>query len=216
MQKNKLMLLASPILRVAVVALNVVFVAQGARVLEERSGYDLWGMRPRHVAVVNPVLGGDPKDVLSLNGEWDFCAHENQAERNASWGTMFAHKADWGKTRKIRVPGHVETQGVGEPGVSEPWDLARALGHNRLQALHVHDNDYIGDNHQVPYVGKIDWKKVCQALGEIDYQGDFTYECGWAFVANIDDEFMPVALKYMSDIGHHLCDLVDRARPKNQ
>lgn len=97
-------------------------VAGSGHVVEERSGYDLWGMRPRHVAVVNPVLGEDPQWALSLNGEWEFCAHENKAERNASWGSMFAHKADWGKTRKIRVPGHVETQGVGEPGMSEPWD----------------------------------------------------------------------------------------------
>ena len=79
--------------------------AVGARVVEERSGYDLWGMRPRHVAVVNPVLGEDSQWTLSLDGTWDFCAHENRAERNASWGAMFAHEDNWGEVRKIRVPG---------------------------------------------------------------------------------------------------------------
>ena len=29
----------------------------------------------------------------------------------------------------------------------EAQDVVRALGHDRLQALHVHDNDYRGDNH---------------------------------------------------------------------
>jgi len=170
MQKNKLMLLASPILRVAVVALNVVFVAQGARVLEERSGYDLWGMRPRHVAVVNPVLGGDPKDVLSLNGEWDFCAHENQAERNASWGTMFAHKADWGKTRKIRVPGHVETQGVGEPGVSEPWDCTWDCSPKPLTHVFSGSGWYRREV-EIPS----DWKnrRIWLKIGDVTSQGWF-------------------------------------------
>ena len=27
------------------------------------------------------------------------------------------------------------------------------------------------------YSGKIDWNNVTKALGEIDYTGDFTYEC---------------------------------------
>ena len=91
-------------------------------VVEERSGYELWGMRPRHVAVVNPVMGEDPQATLSLGGEWEFCAHANKAERRASWGAMFAHEDNWGEVRKIRVPGYVETQGVGDPGVSQPWD----------------------------------------------------------------------------------------------
>lgn len=94
----------------------------------------------------------------------------------------------------------------------EAWDMIRALGHDRLQALHVHDNDYKGDRHQLPYIGLLDWGKITQALGEIDYQGDFTYENGWSFLSRIDDEFLPVALRYMADVGKHLIDLVERSR----
>ena len=93
----------------------------------------------------------------------------------------------------------------------EAWDFIRALGHGRLHALHVHDNNYREDTHSLPYYGKIDWVKVTAALGEIDYDGDFTYEtvgCLW----NIDDEFLPVSLRYMSDVGRHLISLVDRSR----
>lgn len=94
----------------------------------------------------------------------------------------------------------------------EAWDFIRALGHGRLHALHVHDNNYREDTHSLPYYGKIDWAKVTAALGEIDYDGDFTYEtvgCLW----NIDDEFLPVSLRYMADVGRHLISLVDRNRP---
>ena len=97
---------------------------------------------------------------------------------------------------------------------NESWDFVRALGHERLQSLHVHDNDYRNDQHLLPYMGKIDWAQVAQALGEIDYQGIFTYEVSTAFVAaSMDDEFAPVAIKYMADVGRHICDMVDRNRP---
>ena len=105
--------------------LSVVALAAGspaAEVVEEKSGYELWGMRPRHVAVVNPATGEDPRWVRSLGGEWEFCAHPNMAERNASYREAFALQGNWGATRRIRVPGFVEMQGVGEPGPSKPWD----------------------------------------------------------------------------------------------
>ena len=96
----------------------------------------------------------------------------------------------------------------------EIWDFIRALGHDRLLSLHVHDNNFKDDQHYLPYNGKIDWDKVTQALGEIDYAGDFTYETAFS-VSRMHDEFVPTALRYMADLGHHLCDLVDRNRPIN-
>ena len=91
------------------------------KVVEEPSGYELWGMRKRHVAVVNPVLGEDPKWTMSLAGEWEFKATDYRPDRNAFW-KRFQEEKDWGETRKIRVPGLLETQGVGSPGISRPWD----------------------------------------------------------------------------------------------
>ncbi|MBQ8497095.1 MAG: sugar phosphate isomerase/epimerase [Clostridia bacterium] len=96
----------------------------------------------------------------------------------------------------------------------EAWDFIRALGHDRLQALHVHDNDYRNDRHALPYLGKIDWNEITKALGEIDYQGDFTYEVNLnTFASNaMNEEFIPTAMRYAHDVGRHLCALVDRAR----
>ena len=93
----------------------------------------------------------------------------------------------------------------------EPWDYIRGLGHKRLRALHVHDNDYRGDQHRMPYEGSINWLEITKALGEIDYQGYFTYETSGHFGA-MDDEFVPIALKYMADIAKHMSDLVERNR----
>lgn len=95
----------------------------------------------------------------------------------------------------------------------EPWDFIRALGHDRLHALHVHDNNYKEDQHKVPYSGLIDWNCVTQALGEINYRGNFTYELDLLpVIENLDPELVPAALKYLANIGHHLIDLVERNR----
>ncbi len=97
----------------------------------------------------------------------------------------------------------------------EAWDFIRALGHDRLQALHIHDNDYRVDKHALPYLGRIDWNEVTKALGEIDYQGDFTYEVNLTtFMSKfMNEELIPTAMRYAHDVGRHLCSLVDQHRP---
>ncbi len=148
----------------------VVSAAGAERVVEEKSGYELWGMRPRHVAVVNPVLGEDPRWTMSLGGEWEFCAHKNMAERNASWGSMFAHEEKWKDVRKIRVPGFVELQGVGEPGTSSPWDCTWDCSPKPLK--HVFEGSgWYRRTFKIPaeWTGRRIWLKI----GDVTSQGWF-------------------------------------------
>lgn len=119
----------------------------------------------------------------------------------------------------LNSPWLVATLDVGHVGLpigdDECWDFVRALGHDRLKSLHIHDNNYKDDQHLLPYLGKIDWVKLCQALGEIDYTGDFTFEVSGYMSAGMDDAFVPVTLRYMADIGRHMIDLIDASRPKS-
>lgn len=55
-------------------------------------------------------------------------------------------------------------------------NMIRALGHNRLTCLHIHDNDNIHDSHVMPFTGDMKWKQIAKALREIDYTGDLTLE----------------------------------------
>lgn len=96
----------------------------------------------------------------------------------------------------------------------EAWDMIRALGHDRLRALHVHDNDYRGDQHQIPFLGLLNWKEITRALGEIDYCGDFTFEAGWSFFQNVDDEFLPISMRYLYDVGSYLASCIEQSRKK--
>lgn len=93
--------------------------------------------------------------------------------------------------------GHAPIVGV------DPAELIRALGKDRLKALHVHDVDGKGDLHTLPYCSKINWDSVCSALKEIGYEGDFTYEIG-GFFTSLPKELLLPAAKFSVATGRHL------------
>ena len=93
--------------------------------------------------------------------------------------------------------GHAPIVGV------DPCELIRALGKDRLKALHVHDVDGKDDLHTLPYLSKINWDSVCAALKEIGYEGDLTFEAG-AFVNPLPKELSLAAGKFMVATGRHL------------
>ena len=96
----------------------------------------------------------------------------------------------------------------------EPWDFIRALGHERLGALHIHDNNYRSDDHVLPYCGKIDWTEVTKALGEIDYAGDFTYEVRLPGLYQFQNkELANITLDFAGKIGRFLVAEVEANRP---
>lgn len=78
--------------------------------------------------------------------------------------------------------------GLDSPFVGACWDTGHAhiaqadqaasirlLG-SRLHALHVQDNNGQRDQHTAPHYGTIDWAPLMQALRDIDYPEDFTFE----------------------------------------
>ncbi len=92
----------------------------------------------------------------------------------------------------------------------EPHDFIRALGHDRLKALHVHDNDYRADRHDFPYFGKINWDEITKALAEINYSGDFTYEVQERTFYTMDREILPFAAEFAAKIGRHLISKIEK------
>ena len=67
--------------------------------------------------------------------------------------------------------GHAEMKGLNSSAVS----MIEVLG-DKLQALHIHDNDKWHDCHQIPFSMGIDFYKVAQALKKIGYSGFYTLE----------------------------------------
>lgn len=98
--------------------------------------------------------------------------------------------------------GHVSL--IGE----EAEDAIRVLGHDRLKALHVHDNGYAADDHQLPGLGKMNWTAIMKALKDIDYTGVFTYEAD-GFLRNFENDFIPAACRFMVEKGRYLLSKLD-------
>lgn len=93
-------------------------------------------------------------------------------------------------------------------------DFIRALGRDRLLALHVHDNEYASDAHMLPYMGKLDWEEITKALGEIDYKGDLTYEVSDALFANAPEHMVGAFVNLWGAVGKDLLRRVEAHRPK--
>lgn len=83
--------------------------------------------------------------------------------------------------------------------------FVHAMGPERLQALHVHDNDLCADSHTLPFTLGIDFPAFTKALRESGYQGDFTLEAD-AFLLKFPKELVPEALRLMYCTGRYLAD----------
>jgi len=94
----------------------------------------------------------------------------------------------------------------------EPDEVIRALG-GRIGALHVQDNDYIGDRHTMPFTGIIKWENVCRALAEVDYKGDFTFESDNS-LTRLPYELLPAGLRLLHETGAYLRNRIESYRGK--
>lgn len=86
--------------------------------------------------------------------------------------------------------------------------MIKGLGHNRLQALHVHDNNLSHDCHTMPFLMNINFEEVTKALAEIDYVGDFTFEAE-GFFKNMPKELLFPAAKLLCETGRYLIKRIE-------
>lgn len=91
--------------------------------------------------------------------------------------------------------------------VENPEDAIRNLK-GKIGCLHIHDNDYVNDQHLVPYLGKTDWDEVCRALAETGYDGDFTLE-SCTFESKFPAELALDMLKFEVVIAKHLINKIE-------
>ncbi len=92
--------------------------------------------------------------------------------------------------------GHAEMRGLNTSSV----EIIDTLG-SYLQALHVHDNDFEHDSHQIPFSMKIDFEPIAKALKRNNYSGYVTLES----VSYLGD-------KNADTVFDALCDMAKAAR----
>lgn len=93
--------------------------------------------------------------------------------------------------------GHAEMAGLNTSAVR----MIERLG-NRVQALHIHDNDLHDDLHAAPYTSKMDFGEIVAALKHIGYKGDITFEAN-GFLGKVPKELYPCGLQYLYQTGNY-------------
>lgn len=84
---------------------------------------------------------------------------------------------------------------------------------DRLQVLHVHDNNGLQDEHLFPYMGITNWDRFCRALGEYNYQGTLSFETFNA-LETFDNALAPQLLALLGATGKLLAERIDATRKK--
>lgn len=77
----------------------------------------------------------------------------------------------------------------------------RTVG-SRIKCLHVHDNDGRDDLHRMPFTGTVRWEELLEALREVGYDGDFSFET-FAQVSRdrMPPEYIPIYLTAIAQVG---------------
>ena len=88
-------------------------------------------------------------------------------------------------------------------------DFITVLGH-RLKVLHIHDNDGIGDLHQIPFAftrtrentSSTDWKGFIRGLKKVAFNGVLSFETAPVLTA-FPEAVKPEVLKLIAGIGEY-------------
>ena len=100
--------------------------------------------------------------------------------------------------------GHASLTGV------KPQDFIADMSADLLQVLHVHDGDYKGDRHTLPYLMDFEWEKIMASLKRIGYTGELTFEI-LNYFRNIPKELIPESLRFAEKTGRYLIDLYKKS-----
>lgn len=99
--------------------------------------------------------------------------------------------------------GHAEMFGMNTSSV----EMIYALG-DKLQALHIHDNDLLHDSHQLPGSMNVDFVAIIKALKEINYTGYFTLEAR-KFLRAYTEQTAFEGMQALANSAKHLSKLYD-------
>lgn len=95
----------------------------------------------------------------------------------------------------------------------EPYEFIKIMG-NRLKALHIHENDTIGDTHQMPYTfgsspyeGQ-NWDSVYKGLKDIGFDGTLSFET-FPCVNSFPKGMTKSVLKAIHGIGEYMAECIE-------
>ena len=114
--------------------------------------------------------------------------------------------------KKINSPWIVACVDIGHAALTgyEPEAFIDQVDSDFLKCLHVHDNDYLGDRHMLPYFGDLNWDAIMAALKKSGYDGDLTLEIV-AYIKKFPKELLLDSLKFAAAIGKRLISIYENS-----
>lgn len=97
--------------------------------------------------------------------------------------------------------GHVHFAG-------ENVEQAIELLGNDLAVLHLQDNSGLNDDHNILPFGRIDWKKVAEALRKVQYGGTLNFEVQGGRLKFLDDQAKLAYLTFTKEMADYLKRLI--------
>ena len=70
----------------------------------------------------------------------------------------------------------------------------------RVEALHIHDNNGISDQHYAPYMGSIDWNDFMEGLKAIRYKGPISFET-YNATNKIPESLIDSEMRFINECG---------------
>ena len=115
-----------------------------------------------------------------------------------------------GFVKELNSPYVVACVDVGHASITgyEPEEFIEGMDSSILKAVHIHDGDYQGDRHTLPYLGKFHWNDVLAALKKIGFEGNLNFEIV-SYLNKLPIELLPDALKLAAHTGRYMIDIFE-------
>lgn len=123
----------------------------------------------------------------------------NKAICNSACASPYEHR-DYVDACNAVAPVFVACLDVGHSVLTnyDPVKAIEVLG-SRLDALHIHDVDGVGDNHTRPLTQIVDFYGIVDALGRVGYKGEFTLEAD-CYYNKFQPQHHGTALQELADV----------------
>lgn len=99
--------------------------------------------------------------------------------------------------------GHAEMRGLDTSAAQMIETLGDFVG-----CIHLHDNNCLHDNHNMPFAYAIDFDSMIAALRKIGYKGDITLEVD-GFHDRLPEKLLPASAVYSAAVANYFKDALD-------
>ena len=203
--------------------------------LEQMMRHSIIGAALLHVPwiVVHPSTHTEQGEAARDTPERNVRFFQELADYAMELGVGIAIENMWGKTsdgvRRYAIKAQELADlvdAVDRPNIGACWDTEhgsiegqdqakaiRLLG-DRLKCLHVSDESGPDAVHILPYMGRISWPEILQALADIGYNNPFTFEIQH-YLPGVPTELVPSAMGLSMDTGNYMISQIHGLR-RNQ